>query len=139
MKKTLLFSILISVLIASVAPVVLAADTLIPPQKCTIKRTISVGTDASEICGSEEDIGGSKGWCCVLNTLYNITDWIFVVLIVLASLFVAVGAWFFLTSAGNPEGTTKGRLYILYAAIGLAIAFVSKAIPGFVKLIIGAK
>lgn len=136
MKKILVFSILTGLL---VAPVALFAETITTPDSCRMKREIKIGTDITCPMNQDISIGGDQGYCCVLNTLYNITDWIFVVLVILASLFVALGAWFFLTSAGNPEGTTKGRLYILYAAIGLAVAFVAKAIPGLVRLIISAK
>ena len=78
------------------------------------------------------------GICCLLNTLYGISDWIFVVLIALAVLFVIMGAFQMITAAGSPEKVSSGRQYILYAAIGLAVALLARAIPAIVRTIAGA-
>jgi len=42
-----------------------------------------------------------------------------------------------LMSSGVPEKVTSGRNYILYAAIGLVVGLLSKALPALVKLISG--
>jgi hypothetical protein len=42
-----------------------------------------------------------------------------------------------LLQALYPEKTKKGRDFILYATIGLAVAFLAKAVPGLVKLVSG--
>lgn len=74
----------------------------------------------------------------LLNALYGITDWIFVVLIALAGIFVIMGAMNILTSGGDPSKVSSGRQYIMYAMIGLLLAFLARAIPGIVRLIVGA-
>ena len=82
-------------------------------------------------------VNDSCGLCCVLGTIYNITDWVFVFLVALVAIFVIAGAFFFITSAGDPEKTKTGRNYILYAAVGLVVAFLAKAVPGLVRLVTG--
>lgn len=153
MKKILSTLALISFLFFLVAPAIVSAETAEGPSNCCkMKRDLSiegVNCPANSIVGPKTgdactSIGnpvscGSPYWgaYCLINTLYNITDWVFVVLIALAGLFVIMGAFTFVTSAGDPEKTKKGREYILYAAIGLAIAFLAKAVPGLVKLVSG--
>lgn len=78
------------------------------------------------------------GVCCFLQTLYKITDWIFVILIAVAALFVIIGAMNLLMSAGDPGKVTSGRNYVMYAVIGLIVGFLAKAIPAIVKLAVGA-
>jgi len=77
------------------------------------------------------------GMICFFNTLYVVTDWIFAILIAIAAIMVLFGAFTLVTAAGAPEKVTSGRNYILYAAIGLIIAFLAKAIPAIVKTVAG--
>jgi len=152
MKKILSALALISFLFFLVAPAIVSAQTEGPSDCCKMKRVLTIeGTTcaAGSIVGPKTgdpctSIGtavscGSAYWgaYCLINTLYNITDWIFVILIALAGLFVIIGAFTFVMSAGDPEKTKKGREYILYAMIGLVIAFLAKAVPGLVKLVSG--
>ncbi|MFA4998861.1 MAG: pilin [Candidatus Paceibacterota bacterium] len=152
MKKILSTLALISFLFFLVAPAIVSAEgTEGPSNCCKMKRALTVegtpcgagsivGTTVGDSCGSLGTVTcGTPYWgaYCLINTLNNITDWVFVVLIALAGLFVIIGAFTFVTSAGDPEKTKKGREYILYAAIGLAVAFLAKAVPGLVKLISG--
>ena len=141
MKKLLPALVIISFLVVLIAPAAALAAT---PDlgKCSIKKDVGLGTDCPQT-GFPVDClyDGTTykcGICCLLNTIYNITDWVFVVLIAAVSIMVILGAFSFLTSAGSPEGTKKGRDYILYAAIGLAVAFLARAVPALVKMIVGA-
>ncbi|MFA5730167.1 MAG: hypothetical protein WC938_03040 [Candidatus Paceibacterota bacterium] len=80
---------------------------------------------------------GDCGMCCLLNGIYNITDWVFVVLMAVSSLMIIYGAVLFTTSQGNTDSVTKARQLILFAAVGIAVALFSRAIPPAVKMIIG--
>ncbi|MDD5098679.1 MAG: hypothetical protein PHD31_03120 [Candidatus Pacebacteria bacterium] len=77
------------------------------------------------------------GICCLLNSVYTVTDWIFIFLMALSALMIIIGAFNYVTSAGDPGKTEKGRNYIMYAAIGIAVALFAKAIPAIVKMMIG--
>ena len=81
---------------------------------------------------------GDCGMCCLLNGVYNATDWIFVILMAVASLMIIFGAVLFTTSQGDPEKTNKARSLILYAAVGIAVALFARAVPPVIKMIIGA-
>lgn len=132
MKKILPALVLISFLTVLVMPMVTSAQEVF--DTCTLKRDF----DFDDACDKGEEVNMEEhGMCCLMNTLYNITDWIFVVLVAIAALFVVIGAVTLLTSAGDLEKTKKGRDYIMWAAIGLAVGFLAKAVPGIVKLMIG--
>ena len=76
--------------------------------------------------------------CCLLNGIYNITDWVFVVLMAISSLMIIWGAVLFTTSSGDPEKTGNARQLIIFAAVGIAVALFSRAVPPAVRMIIGA-
>jgi len=104
------------------------------PEGCTITKSGAL----LDGCTADCDFENSKcGVCCLLQTLYSITDWIFVILIGLASLFIIIGAMNLLTSAGDPSKVASGRNYIMYAAIGLIVGALAKAVPAIVKLAVG--
>jgi len=137
MKKFLITLILLDFLAVFVLPNIVLAQTTggAVPSTCNISRTIKImtGTCPTGAVSIEEN-----GMCCLLNTLYNITDWIFLVLVALAGIFVIIGAMTLLTASGDPTKVASGRNYILYAMIGLLVAFLAKAVPNIVKMIMGA-
>lgn len=136
MKKVLASLFLISFLAIMMLPLVASADTLnlTPPNSCVMKRTITVSSDLT--CSGTVDINGPNSICCVLNTMYNVSDWFFVILVGLAGIFIVIGAMNLVMAAGNSDKVKTGRDYIMYAAIGLFVAFIAKAIPGLVLTMI---
>lgn len=73
-----------------------------------------------------------------MDTVYTVTDWIFVFVVVLVIIFVLWGAYNLLTAQGVPEKILLGRNQIIYAAIGMIVALLAKAIPFIVRSILGA-
>ena len=96
--KIFFFSLVIAVLIV---PDVSAVDVTIPNplQANTFKELI-------------EDIS---------NFLFNIA-------LALAPIMIIIGAFYFVTSAGDPAKITTGKQVILYTLIGLLIIFLSKGL-----------
>jgi len=156
MKKFLPILVLISFLAVLLVPMVASAQG--PPECCKIKRTIKIdtetciggqvagpvdGTCPTEIgtinCPTGAGTTGSEKWglFCVINTINTVVDWIFVILIALTVFFVLLGAINILTAAGDPLKLGKGRDYILWAAIGLILAFIARAVPAIVKAVMG--
>jgi hypothetical protein len=140
MKKVFSVSILISLLTFSLMPAVAFAQI---KDSCDISYTnleridgIAPDLTCDSPC-SYSDTESDCGMCCLLNTLMNITDWLFIILIVIVILFVLLGAFTLLTAAGAPERVASGRNYILFAAIGLAVAFLARAVPNIVGMIAG--
>lgn len=64
----------------------------------------------------------------VFAAISNITNYIFSFFLVVAVLYILVGAYNLLISKGNPEGFEQAKKMILYAVIAVAIAVMSKSI-----------
>ena len=152
MKKILSALVLVGFLGILVLPLMVSAQEA-PNECCVLKRAITLegsecaaGTIAAPSPTAALDCGtvghctasaGKWGMFCVMNILYSVTDWIFVILVGLAGIFVIIGAMTLLMAAGAPDKVSSGRNYIMYAVIGLIVGFLSKAIPNLVKLISG--
>jgi len=143
MKKQILALIACTMVLSFVGTgFVSAADNL---DGCKITRISRLPTtldcettsqgDGSVLCLYQN---GDCGMCCLLNGIYNITDWVFVVLMAVSSLMIIWGAVLFTTSSGDPEKVAKARNLIIFAAVGIVVALFSRAIPPAVKMIIGA-
>ena len=141
MKKFFTVLISLAVVLAFTAPVVTAQvdPDAAGATACEIDDTgrISAGTNLS--CSNPCDFTDNAdcGVCCMLNIIYRITDWIFFILIALAVLFVIIAGFMFVTSGGSPEKTLAARNYLIYAAIGVAVALIARAVPAIVKAITG--
>ncbi len=152
MRKIFSALVLIGFLAVLVIPMIAAAQEA-PNECCTLNRTITLkgvscqaGQIAAPSMAAAQDCGDT--WCnasennwgmfCLMNTLYGVTDWVFVVLVAVAGIMVILGAFSILTAGGNAEKVTTGRNYIIYAAVGLAVGFLARAIPAIVKMIVGA-
>jgi len=140
MKRILSVSILISLIGLGILGPVFAVQAATEGvlKGCFLTEEAARLTDcpqsATEFCGFASS---TCGVCCLLQTLYNVTDWIFVILVGVASIFVIIGAMNLLMSAGDTTKVSSGRNYIMYAAIGLIVGFLAKAIPAIVKLVVG--
>jgi len=78
------------------------------------------------------------GMICLLNTLYGVTNWIFAALVAVAGILVILGAFNIVTAGGSSDKVASGRNYIIYAAVGLAVGLLARAIPAIVRMIVGA-
>jgi hypothetical protein len=145
MNKKLIFSLIaLIIFVTAVVPMVASAQAG-APDKCEIKTNSPVSkytkADDGIYCGTGNcefsDKNKDCGLCCLLNSVYTVTDWIFIFLMALSALMIIIGAFNYVTSAGDPGKTEKGRSYIMYAAIGIAVALFAKAIPAIVKMMIG--
>lgn len=151
MKKVLSAIVLLITIVFLSAPILVFADEQIP-NCCRVSRTIEVnGTTYTkgDTVGNEATCnldGGTaapskttKDWglVCLLSTVGVIADWIFTFSMAIVIIFVVMGAFFLVTSTGDAQKVTKGRNYILYAAVGMIVALLAKAVPALVKNLLG--
>jgi hypothetical protein len=144
MKKILSVLISASIVAGAVAPMAALAQ---PAESCTLKHDGLTDIDPVCVNGREVcDVGGpcpsngettSWGMCCILDAVYTVTDWIFIGLVAIVSVLTIWGGVTISTAGGSEEKITKGRNYILFAMVGLAVALLSKAVPSVVKALIG--
>ena len=76
-------------------------------------------------------VGGLIGILC------NILGWAFVILILLAIVFVIVAAFRYLSASGDPEKIKKANYTLLYAAVAVAVGILAKGVPLIVSSIVG--
>lgn len=141
MNKKIIFSLIACVILAVTVLPTIALAQAGAPDSCRVTRDGIGGSGLScpgkgSVCPFDSTTFDC-GVCCLLNSVYTITDWIFIFLMALSALMIIIGAFNFVTSAGDTAKTEKGRNYITYAAIGIAIALFARAIPAIVKLLIG--
>ena len=148
MKKIFFILVFTCLLGSLVLPmIVLADDTL--QDCCKLRKDIQIDADS---CVKDSIVGPSGGSCtigsincttekwglfCVLNTIYAVTDWAFLIIVAVVIILVILGALNIMTSAGSPEKVKAGRDQIMYAAIGMVIAIIARAVPSIVRAIVG--
>jgi uncharacterized membrane protein len=140
-------------LLSLVLPVVAFAQI---KDYCTMSADVKYGdvTYKSGIKVYNPDAAGAPGACptsgtanadcstvewgtvCILNTISRIFTWIWAILIAIVGIMIVIGAFNIITAGGSPEKVTAGRNYILYALIGMVVAFFAKAIPAIVSALI---
>ena len=76
----------------------------------------------------------SKEWAiiCLIDTIATVTNWIFFLLITISGLFIVFAAFLWITSGSVPANQEKAGKMILAALVGIAIAILSRIIPGIV-------
>lgn len=132
MKKVLFASLVMSIMLVS--PVsVMAQDGVVgdileqigvpsPAPSSPNVGTPAPGPKASGIDTPEE----------VMGLLESITNWMFTIFIALAVIMVLYTAFIYLTSGGGEE-TSRAHKMLLYAAIAVAVATLSRGIVRLVE------
>ena len=136
MKSSFLV-LFLGILIASmVLPVATLAVTE-PVNGCKIAVPITYnGTDY--LVGNTVDYTNTEwGIVCFLNMMNIVLNIIFIALMILVIIMVLMGAFNLMTAAGDTVKVKKGRDQIMYAAIGLIVALVAKAVPSIVSGLFG--
>jgi hypothetical protein len=85
---------------------------------------------------SASNITKNWGTCCVVDTVYNITDWLFYILIAAIAILFIIAGFLFLTAGGDPSKISKSKTMVLYGLIGLALALLARIIPAIIKGIV---
>ncbi len=129
--------------VVSVASPVLAEEEI--KSECKVKQKMGVAECDAKWdkmnppgpypCNVDED--ATCGLCCLLNTVYIVTNWIFFLMMALAVVLIVIGGATYMLAGGDPAKAGKGKTIITYAIIGLAIALVARFVPSVVKFIMG--
>lgn len=77
------------------------------------------------------------GTCCLLNTIYNVVDLAFLIIMAISVLAIIWGAVLFLKSGGSQEDVDNAKKTIMFAAIGIIVALLAKAVPSIVLSVVG--
>ena len=85
--------------------------------------------------GIGADVPEDDAQCCVIDKVLTVGDYIFVAILVVAILIILIAAWTFLTAGGNPDKVTSARNYLIYALVGIAVAFLARVLVRVVAAI----
>jgi len=137
MKGTIF--VLVLVILLNVLPLIAFAQIELP-DNCKLTRDltkVSQKIDGTNTCTKDATVAIDKyGMCCLINTIYSITDWIFYILMAFVGIMIVIGAFSIITAAGAPDKVNAGKNYILYAIIGMIVAFFARTIPAMVKTLV---
>ena len=118
---------------------------------CKLRATISA-TEVTAITGvptTEELVpttsglsltgpnAGNNALLCTFGLVKWASNILFVSLGIVALVFLALGALFFITAGQNPARAQSARKYIIYAVLGLIVAALARVIPVVVRGILG--
>jgi len=136
MMKSSFLVLFLGILIASmVLPVATLAVTG-PVNGCNLVEAITYNGNTYGP-GPIDYTTSDWGVFCFLNMMNIVINFIFVALMILVIIMVLMGAFNLMTAAGDTVKVKKGRDQIMYAAIGLIVALVAKAVPSIVSAIFG--
>jgi hypothetical protein len=142
MKKISPALVLLSLVAAITIPSIGLAQA---PDKCTIKAATGIegcpGVGQEAVYTQNYPATGtpvvSGAICCLMSTINQIINWIFVILLTVAVLVAIIGAYNIITAGGSTEKVETGRKFIMYAIIGVIVAIFAKAIPAIAKMLVG--
>lgn len=138
MNKKIAFGLVFCGLLSLfIVPLMVSAEA---PGGCTIsggnlERLASTGLNCSSTCNY--DSNNDCGLCCLLSSVYNVTDWVFVLLMAFSTVMIIWGAFDFVRSGGSLEQTTAAKNRIIFAAVGIVVALFSRAVPSIIAMIVG--
>ena len=72
----------------------------------------------------------------IITLIETIAAWLFWILLAVALIYILMAALQFLTSGGDPMRVEKARNNLLYAIVGLAVAFLAQGLVRVVEFII---
>ena len=133
MKKTLASIFIASMLVVSLGGVAYAQDTDPDPEPESDITTVEELPEGFE--GGLPVIARTGGEA--VTAITAITNWLFVILSIAAVIFIVLAGLQFITGGGNPETKTSARMKLMYAAVGIAVALLARAIPFVIASIIG--
>lgn len=139
MKKILSAIVLGTLLAALVVPAVSSAQI---PTMCNTDKVKTRMTTECNACGDACNVETPPadcdcGVCCLFNMIYNVTDWIFYILMIVAVLMIIFGGFTYITAAGDPEKAGKGKQILTLSIIGIALALIAKIVPSVVRFFMG--
>ena len=71
------------------------------------------------------------------NTIVSLIDWLFIILLLTAVIFIVLAAFQFVTGGGDPTKVSEARQKLLYAIIAIIVALFAKSIPMVIIKIVG--
>lgn len=137
--KKILAGLLLAGLVAMALPSVglVQAGPPEPVEGCYVSDEIqNQYSDACGQCGNQytADSAGPncQAACCILTMVTWAGDWFFWIVLGIALIMLIYGAFMFVTAGGSEERAGTARKILIYAVIGIAIAYLARVIIAMV-------
>jgi len=138
MKKILLILTLAIILIV---PTLVSAQATECTLRATLPQNIIDGVGCPDTCITVGQVCSfdvsQSAVCCMFGTIIYISNLLFLFLMLLVVIFVILGAFMIITSAGSDEKVKSGRNCIVYAIVGFIAALLSHYLPNLVASFMG--
>ena len=72
-----------------------------------------------------------------VQALEDLTDWLFVILLVISVIFIVLAGLQFITGGGDPAAVSMARTKLIWAAVGIGVALLARGLPAAVQNLIG--
>ena len=154
MTKFTIFIILLFCLTLGIAPGT-SADIHGPNECCFLDHDLTdvdsncqagmiVGPQRPKWCDPDGDgtpntpDAYSQRWatCCFLDSVYTVSDWLFMAFIALTLIMFGIAGYLFLFSGGAPSNIEKSRNFLIWGIVALTLVLLSKVIPAIIKGIV---
>lgn len=99
---------------------------------------VVVSAVAGGAFGSNPAFDQNANYTNVFDLGCRIINFVFAALIFLTIFFVALAAYKYLTSAGDPDKVSEANKELLYAAVAIVVGLLSRALPSIIGTIVGA-
>lgn len=73
----------------------------------------------------------------VEDLIDKVVNYLFYLGVAIAPVLILLGAFYFLTSGGNPERVEKGKKIILYTLLGVTILYMSNILLNLIRTVLG--
>jgi hypothetical protein len=73
----------------------------------------------------------------VIATLNRVVNWVFALILVVSAMFIAFGAFTYITAGGDAEKLKSANSSIMYALVGIAVAALAKGLVALVEKVLG--
>ena len=68
----------------------------------------------------------------------TLTDWLFVILVVISVIFIVLAGLQFITGGGDPAAVSMARTKLIWAAVGIGVALLARGLPAAIQNLLGA-
>lgn len=73
-----------------------------------------------------------------VSTIEGITNWLFVLLLVFAVIFIVLAGFQFIVGGGEPQAVAQARNKLIWAVVGVAVALLARGIPAAISNLMGS-
>jgi hypothetical protein len=77
------------------------------------------------------------GFDDVIGLIEKASLWLLRIIIAVSVIMILVGAFYYTTSGGSEDKVEKGKKYIIYAVVGIAVALLAQAIVSLTQQFVG--